>query len=194
MSLPARSWPIVVPEKLAACDVYIGCMPLRVPALAPKALPSVLAHLGVQHFYTLVQEPADDACMYYDFLPANPEDPLVIAAVLSGQRVKGIVQEKKLQRPPRQRCWWVGKTKTGNGLESARNFNTQWDSRLSLFHHDCRHHTNGLVHHLTGKKDVISRLDMLRSRKGLDVDPAPVLGDEDLLGSISITHPTLMVL
>lgn len=28
-------------------------------------------------------------CMYYDFLPANPEDPLVIAAILAGQRVKG---------------------------------------------------------------------------------------------------------
>lgn len=60
MSLPASSWTVVVPEKLA-CNVYIGCMPLRVPAIAPKALPSVLAHLGVQHFYALVQQPTDDA-------------------------------------------------------------------------------------------------------------------------------------
>lgn len=57
----------------------------------------------------------------------------------------GVVQEKTLQRPPRRRCWWVGKTQRGNGLESARRFNAKWDSRLSLFHHDCRHYTNGNI-------------------------------------------------
>lgn len=39
--------------------------------------------------------------------------------------------------------------------------------------------STGLVQHLTGKKDIISRLDVLRSRKGLDLGEASVISDED---------------
>lgn len=60
MSLPGPSLTIVVPETLA-CDVYIGCLPLRLPPFIPKALPSALARHGMKHFYTLVKQPSDDA-------------------------------------------------------------------------------------------------------------------------------------
>ncbi|KAL3678807.1 hypothetical protein R1sor_021763 [Riccia sorocarpa] len=159
--LPAGS--VSIPS--VGCDVFVGVMPIRLP----PPLASALSRTGALHFYTVVRESSPTPSQFYfDFLPESPEDPLVAVGVLLGRKVPGIVQERKLRRLPTKSCWWICKTEGDKGLESVREFNSCWDNQLMLFRHDCRHYTEALVGHLTGRTGVIEQV--LKERKQ-DKDP-----------------------
>ncbi|KAL2614119.1 hypothetical protein R1flu_025811 [Riccia fluitans] len=158
------------PNQSPSCDVFVGVMPIRLPPVAPRSLASALSSKGAIHFYTVVRQSSPTPSQFYfDFLPENPEDPLVAVGALLGQKVPGIVQERELRRLPTKSCWWIGKTEGDKGLESVRKFNSRWDNQLMLFRHDCRNYTEALVGHLTGRTDVIEQVLEMRKQ---DKDPA----------------------
>ncbi|CAM8941251.1 unnamed protein product [Rhodiola kirilowii] len=97
-----------------------------------------------------------DVCAF-DFQPIDPENIYVAMAALSGRPIPGVVLERKMERLPRTRCWFVGQTDAG-AIERSYVFNEGWESGLSIGSHDCRDYTNGLVEHLTQKKLFLEQL------------------------------------
>ncbi|EFJ27714.1 hypothetical protein SELMODRAFT_94653 [Selaginella moellendorffii] len=143
------------PASCSCAKVYVATVPLRVPPGPPSWLINTVEASGITklcHYMTIVQ--SKQQCTVFDFQPENPEDPLVALALICGQQVSGIVQQRRLPRLPSSRIELVGNMLPGLDLTSAVEFNNSWPTDLILHRHDCRHHTAGLVGHLTGRMVV----------------------------------------
>nr|GEV33131.1 hypothetical protein [Tanacetum cinerariifolium] len=93
----------------------------------------------------------------FDFQPQDPESISAALAALSGRKIPGVVQTRKLKKLPKTRCWMIGSCNM-DVADKIHKFNSNWDTDLIVGQHDCRHYTNGLVECLTGEKYVLDRL------------------------------------
>eukprot|EP00271_Cylindrocystis_brebissonii_P002414 TRINITY_DN13036_c0_g1_i1.p1 TRINITY_DN13036_c0_g1~~TRINITY_DN13036_c0_g1_i1.p1 ORF type:complete len:244 (-),score=7.70 TRINITY_DN13036_c0_g1_i1:706-1437(-) len=160
---PSKLITSAVPEEL---EVYVAMVKLDVPA----GLPSFAYNLGAnflpplfQHSMVLLKKPSEERCVLFDFRPQDPTDPLVALRVLTGQPVPGSLRERNLEKLPNRRCWFIGTARAG-GVEAARSFNSEWETDLQVFRHDCRHHTARLVESLTGRPGVLRDLQNLQKK------------------------------
>ena len=62
--------------------------------------------------HSMVVIDSEEAVTVFDFLPELPKSPLVAAALLTGQSVKGTLRERTLKRVPTKRCWLIGPPKS----------------------------------------------------------------------------------
>lgn len=56
----------------------------------------------------------------------------------------GAVLVRKLRRLPQSKCWLVGYAKT-DAVETATEFNRNWETNLKIGVNDCRDYTNGNI-------------------------------------------------
>ncbi|XP_020595662.1 uncharacterized protein LOC110035723 [Phalaenopsis equestris] len=141
--------------------IYVAAVPLRAPRGPAQMLVSTAYALGawdLQHFMVIVKPSCPHPQAFvYDFQPQDPENfDVMLSALFSGQ-VAGVVLKRSLKRIPKIRCWFVGFCNV-NGIEAANNFSEEWSTQLVVGKHDCRHYTNRLVEHLTGKQSVLGYL------------------------------------
>ncbi|KAJ3679736.1 hypothetical protein LUZ60_017747 [Juncus effusus] len=142
--------------------VYVAAVPLRAARGPPQMAMSIAYNLGqwdLQHFLVLIKpsNPSLSEILVFDFQPKDPEDIFAAVAVLSQRKLPGVILERKISRLPRTRCSFVGFS-NGNSAEIANKFNENWSTDLIVGKNDCRHYTNGLVHCLTGKEDILESL------------------------------------
>ncbi|KAK7299833.1 hypothetical protein RJT34_10661 [Clitoria ternatea] len=147
-------------------EVYVAAMPLRAAKGPPQFLMSAAYSLNFwdfQHFMVIISPSPHSQVLVFDFQPKDPEDIYVAVTALYGKAVPGAVLVRKLKKVPRNKCWLVGYSKVDDAVETAREFNKEWETNLRIGLHDCRDYTNGLVRQLTGEKDVLKRLRSLGS-------------------------------
>ncbi|XP_076930888.1 uncharacterized protein LOC143595860 isoform X1 [Bidens hawaiensis] len=155
------------PSPARASDIFVAAVPLRAtkgpPQLVMSAAYSLYLSWDLQHFMVLSTSPALPCqVLVFDFQPQDPENIFAALAALSGGKIPGVLQTRKMKKLPNVRCWKVGSCNVD--VDDAINkFNSNWDTDLIVGQHDCRHYTNGLVEFLTGEKYVLDRLR--RSRK-----------------------------
>ncbi|KAJ4730157.1 PTB domain engulfment adapter [Melia azedarach] len=144
-------------------EVYVATVPLRATKGPSQLFMSAAYTLNVwdlQHFMVIIKSSSPlphSQAFVFDFQPRDPENIYTALGVLSGRSVAGAVLVRKLTKLPRNKCWFVGSSEL-DAVEMAIKFNESWETDLRVGHHDCRDYTNGLVEHLTGKKQVLEHL------------------------------------
>ncbi|KAL5798026.1 hypothetical protein ACOSQ2_002846 [Xanthoceras sorbifolium] len=144
-------------------EVYVAALPLTATKGPAQLLMSTAYSLNLwdlQHFMVIIKPsspPPDFQAIVFDFQPKDPENIYTAIEVLSGRAVSGAVLVRKLTKLPRNKCWFVGSSKLDT-VDLAMKFNENWETDLRVGQHDCRDYTNGLVEHLTGKKQVLEDL------------------------------------
>jgi hypothetical protein len=140
-------------------DVYLLQLPLVGLEQLDTRLPAPLAEIAALHLGICVSSKHydDDAdgdddtngVFMFDYLPQNPTDPMVLAALLAFRAVPASAREIRLSGLPRQRCRKLGTSPHADALAKARTFQAQWDgTELKLLTRDCRHHVDSLADHL----------------------------------------------
>lgn len=163
-------------------EVYVASVPLRAPAGAAQVfdfMKNFAVFANFQHYITIIKPYEEAPCTVLDFQPMNPEDPMTAVAVLMGQNIPGVIQERTLSRLPNQRCWLIGPMKPELSLEDAVTFSRNYNSELSLGINDCRHHTLDLVEYLTGESMNLIE----EARREVEVDPSSMDESSDM-GSV----------
>ncbi|PWA62626.1 hypothetical protein CTI12_AA362360 [Artemisia annua] len=161
LNLPVTN-PIIKPP-LGANNVYVAAVPLRAasgpPQLVMSAAYSLYLSWDLQHFMVLTTPSAKlpSQVSVFDFQPQDPESISAALAAVSGRKIPGVVQTRKMKKLPKTRCWMVGSCNL-DVADTIHKFNSNWDTDLIVGQHDCRHYTNGLVECLTGEKYVLDRL------------------------------------
>ncbi|KAI3702622.1 hypothetical protein L6452_28370 [Arctium lappa] len=150
-------------------DVYVAAVPLTATKGPPQLLMSTAYSLrlswDLQHFMVLSTSALlPSQVLVFDFQPQEPESINTALAVLSGKKIPGVVQMRKIKKLPKTKCWMVGSCNV-NVVDAIHKFNSNWDTDLIVGQHDCRHYANGLVECLTGEKFVLDRLR--RSQKSI---------------------------
>ncbi|KAI3755647.1 hypothetical protein L1987_55452 [Smallanthus sonchifolius] len=149
-------------------DVFVAAVPLRAangpPQLVMSTAYSFHLSFDLQHFMVLsTSAHLPSQVLVFDFQPEDPESIYAALAALSGRKIPGVLQMRKMKKLPKTRCWRVGSCNV-DVEDAIHKFNSNWDTDLIVGQHDCRHYTNGLVECLTGEKHVLDRLR--RSQKG----------------------------
>nr|XP_043628691.1 uncharacterized protein LOC122600097 isoform X2 [Erigeron canadensis] len=128
-------------------DVFVAAVPLRAtkgpPQLVMSAAYSLYLSWDVQHFMVLSTSPAPlpSQVLVFDFQPEDPENIYAALAALSGRKIPGVLQTRKMKKLPKTRCWRVGSCNV-DVVEAMHTFNSNWDTDLIVGQHDCRHYTN----------------------------------------------------
>ncbi|XP_024959430.1 uncharacterized protein LOC112500256 isoform X3 [Cynara cardunculus var. scolymus] len=116
-------------------NVYVAAVPLSATNGPPQLLMSTVYSLrlswDLQHFMVLV----------FDFQPQEPESIYTALAVLSGKKIPGVLQMRKMKKLPKTKCWMVGSCNV-DVVDAVHKFNSNWDTDLIIGQHDCRHYTN----------------------------------------------------
>ncbi|KAD4179051.1 hypothetical protein R6Q59_022615 [Mikania micrantha] len=160
---------VTPPSPARRSDVFVAAVPLRATKGPPQLVLSTAYSLNLswdlQHFMVLsISIHLPSQVLVFDFQPQDTESISVALAALSGRKIPGVLQTRKMKNLPKMRCWRVGSCNV-DVEEVMRKFNSSWDTDLIVGHHDCRHYTNGLVECLTGEKRVLDRLR--RSQKSV---------------------------
>ncbi|XP_073139409.1 uncharacterized protein [Henckelia pumila] len=141
-------------------EVYVAAVPLRVSNGPAQLLMSAAYSLNLwdlKHFMVIIKQSATHQAFVYDFQPEDPENILVALAALSGSKVPGVIQVRKIGKLPTKKCRFVGFSRV-NAVEAALRFNEGWETELKIGFHDCRDYCQGLVEYLTGEKAVLENL------------------------------------
>lgn len=141
-------------------EVYVAAVPLRATKGPAQLLMSAAYSLNfwdLKHFMVIIKPSASHQALVYDFQPEDPENILVALAALSGSKVPGVLQVRKIGKLPKRKCWFVGFSRV-NAIDAALRFNERWETELKIGFHDCRDYSQGLVEYLTGEKAVLENL------------------------------------
>ncbi|XP_071730040.1 uncharacterized protein [Rutidosis leptorrhynchoides] len=157
---------LTLPSPAKGSEVlFVAAVPLRASRGPPQLLMSTAYSLNLswdlQHFMVLSTSPAltlPSQVMVFDFQPQDPENIYSAISALSGSKLPGVVQIRKMKNLPKTRCWRVGSCNYVDVVDAVIKFNSCWDTDLVVGQNDCRHYTNGLVEYLTGEKYVLDRL------------------------------------
>ncbi|KAL7086418.1 hypothetical protein ACP275_13G001500 [Erythranthe tilingii] len=152
-------------------QVFVAAVPLRAAKGPAQLVMSTAYSLNLQHFMVIIKPSPPQYSNYnhqaggggmnmmvYDFQPEEPENIWVAASALSGAEISGVILVRKLKKLPNRKCWFVSYAKQ-NTTDAAKIFNQNWDTKLRIGHHDCRHYCQGLVEYLTGDKIVLDHLN-----------------------------------
>ncbi|EYU42730.1 hypothetical protein ABFS82_13G001000 [Erythranthe guttata] len=148
-------------------QVFVAAVPLRAAKGPAQLVMSTAAYsLNLQHFMVIIkpsssnnQQAEGGGMMVYDFQPEEPESIWVAASALSGAQVSGVILVRKLKKLPNRKCWFISYAKQNDTHAAATIFNQNWDTKLTIGHHDCRHYSQGLVEYLTAQKLVLDHLN-----------------------------------
>ncbi|KAJ9551543.1 hypothetical protein OSB04_015588 [Centaurea solstitialis] len=128
-------------------DVYVAAVPLTATRGPPQLLMSTAYSLrlswDLQHFMVLSTSPLlPSQVLVFDFQPQEPESIYTALGVLSGKKIPGVLQMRKMKKLPKTKCWMVGSCNV-DVVDAIHKFNNDWDTDLIVGQHDCRHYTNG---------------------------------------------------
>ena len=118
----------------------------RFPLIGFEAVDSLpmLADPAALHV-ALVIDCSQNGVWLFDFLPADPQNPLVLSKLISGGGVPGEARARKLRGlPPRRHL--IGESRQLNAVDKAAAVQEQWNgSELKLLQRDCRHFVDALI-------------------------------------------------